>query len=175
MSRFQWLEMEAEPGAADIQTPTANGFSVEYYIREAEKKFYAGERESSLKLYARALREDRFRAEAWVGQAWILFLNDEAEEAVLWTDKGLEAIPDSPGLLAAKALALARCGRMKEAREFADGAVACKEAPPIIWLARGYILLQDGSSNADYALVKYLEAGLDPAKANEKAELTISK
>ncbi len=165
MGRFNWLELDAgkEPTVSSpVETVL---FDADHYLRQARGQLYRGDFTGALKLYARALAQDRSRVEAWAGQLWILFLENEAEEALLWSDKALLAVPENPVLLAARSLALARAGRVPEAREFADGALAGTEPPPLAWLARGYALLLGKSSNADYALVKYLEAGLPPHEA----------
>jgi len=59
------------------------------------------------------------------------------EEARLWSDKALERFPRDAELLAAKAVALARCGDTQGALAFSDSAIEERGDAPYVWLSRG--------------------------------------
>jgi Flp pilus assembly protein TadD len=80
------------------------------------------------------------------------------EEASAWANKGLEMLPHSGEMLAAKAAALARQGEWESALAFSDEAVSIDGGLAYPWLARADVLLACGESGADYCIQKAIAA-----------------
>ncbi len=83
---------------------------------------------------------------------------EEAHEARVWSDKGLEMFRNQAELLAAKGVALARLGEMDTAIAMSDAALAEKGSSPYRWRARGDVLLSRGDRNDDFCFGKALAA-----------------
>lgn len=172
MSRFSNLEFdETPPGGARVVepaqwqaqltgTPTRDGG---YFRDAADTEFRIENYESALRAYARALEQDRTLYEAWLGQVRTLLETGEFKEAELWANKALELFPEQPELLATKAIAIARTGRLKSALTASDRAVAQRGATAFVWLARAEVLMATGRPMADHCLDKALLLCADSA------------
>lgn len=110
-------------------------------LTQATHEYRWGQFESALRLYTRALREDRTLIPAWVGQVQMLVQLGECHEARLWSDKGLELFRNNGELLAAKAQATARLNDFKSAMACSDASLAAPGSSPWRWIARGEVLL----------------------------------
>jgi tetratricopeptide (TPR) repeat protein len=78
------------------------------------------------------------------------------KEARLWADKALERFAHDAELLAAKAVALGRCGDLQGALAFSDSAIEERGDTPYVWLARADVLLASKEKRADYCFEKAL-------------------
>jgi len=122
MSRFINLEFgndsnnQFEPGTPALVKDEA------YYLAEARTAFENGDFEPGLRFYSKVLEYNPKNAAAWTGQVRMLIELGEFREAKLWADKALERFPSEPELLAAKAVALGRCGDLQGALAFSDNA-----------------------------------------------------
>ncbi len=76
------------------------------------------------------------------------------EDARLWADKALERLPREAELLAAKAVALGRCGDLQGALAFSDSAIEEHGDTPYVWLSRADVLLARKEPRADYCFDK---------------------
>jgi superkiller protein 3 len=127
-----------------------------YYLAEAQQAIEQADFEQALRSFGRAVEQNPMSAPAWTGQVRALTELDESHEAKLWADKALERFPREPELLAAKAVALARCGDLDAAMAFSDASIEERGDTPYIWLARGDVLLARGEKRADYCFDKAL-------------------
>lgn len=171
MSRFSNLEFDDPPpgGARVVEpaqwqaqltgTPTRDGG---YFRDAADAEFRIENYESALRAYARALEQDRTLYEAWLGQVRTLLETGEFKEAELWANKALELFPEQPELLATKAIAIARTGRLKSALTASDRAVAQRGATAFVWLARAEVLMATGRPMAPHCIDKALLLCTDP-------------
>lgn len=140
MDRFDWLELPSAAPAPE-RVWERESFDAEAYLQRAERDYRRGGYETALAVYAKALREDGERPEAWLGQVNCLVEMGELDEARIWANKALERFPDDAELLSGKALALAKLGEGEGAMLLVDRAVAKKTPTPYVWLARGLVLL----------------------------------
>lgn len=157
MGRFDWLEFETDK-PKNIPLAREEEFDCRHYLQQAERAYRHGAYETALKQYARALREDPSLWEGWFGQVNCLLEIGELLEARTWSNKALERIPESPELLSAKALVLARMAEYPDARTLSDRAIAKKDPSPVVWLHRGLVLLAlQPPGNAAYCFLKASE------------------
>lgn len=115
---------------------TADGLMV-----RAKQEQQWGRFEPALRLYTRALQEQRTLIPAWVGQVQMLVQLDECHEARVWSDKGLELFRSNGELLAAKAQACTRLNDFKSGFACSDASLAAPGGSPWRWIARGEALL----------------------------------
>lgn len=155
MSRFGNLELGNESGdQQEQQKPLA--WDEAYYLSEARSAHENGEFEKALRLFSKVIEFNPQNAAPWTGQVKMLIELGEFQEAKLWADKALERFSNCPELLAAKAVALARCGDLQGALAFSDASIGERGDTPYIWLARGDVLLAREEARADYCFEKAL-------------------
>jgi tetratricopeptide (TPR) repeat protein len=154
MSRFDNLEFD---DAARLRRDAAAGLGrgtpvrdAAHFMQEGEQDFRAGRLESALKDYSRALECDATLHECWLMQVRILTELGEYKEAGVWADKALELFPESPELLSAKAVAAVRMGMLRQALDYSDNAMSRQGATPLVWLARGEVMLARDSRMAGH-------------------------
>jgi tetratricopeptide (TPR) repeat protein len=127
----------------------------------ADEHFRTGIYDEALRHYSRALRFNRDLAGAWVGQIRCLIATGDYNEAVTWSDRGLERFANTPDLLACKGLALTHLGD-PSGPSYLDSAVTMKAISPWVWLARGEcLLLRKSAPNAERCFLKALESAGD--------------
>jgi tetratricopeptide (TPR) repeat protein len=159
MNRFDWLEIPAWDLKKESPVSTAAPLlDARHYLQSAEQSWRRGNFEGALRFYARALGQDSGLEEAWLGQVRCLIDLDEIKEARVWVNKALEKLPHSADLLSAKALVLSKMFEDEPAMELSDRALSLKQYTWYLWLCRGFILLKTGDRNAEYCMVKALEA-----------------
>jgi tetratricopeptide (TPR) repeat protein len=144
--RFANLEFDNQQHAEqpELETRTRHDTradAAESLLAQAKDAYQWGRFESALRLYTRALQEERRLIPAWVGQVQMLVQLDECHEARLWSDKGLELFRNNGELLAAKAQACARLNDAKSAAACSDASLAAPGASPWRWIVRGEMLL----------------------------------
>jgi tetratricopeptide (TPR) repeat protein len=144
--RFANLEFDDQQHAEQRELETharqyTRGDAAETLLTQASGEYRWGQFESALRLYTRALREDRTLIPAWVGQVQMLVQLGECHEARLWSDKGLELFRNNGELLAAKAQACTRLNDFKSATACSDASLAAPGSSPWRWIARGEVLL----------------------------------
>jgi len=165
MGRFRWLEMEEEPKGGADAPGAVDGADMDEAacLAKGDRYLREGHYESALQWYSRALRYDVKLEEAWAGQVRCLLELQENVEANMWADRGLERFPDSPDLLAAKAMALRRTRGAARAMEYSDASLGVKGTAvgPYPWIVRGDIVLNGGGSrqSAERCFSKALELG----------------
>lgn len=118
------------------------------FLRQADAAHHSGRFEPALKLFTRALGEDRALVSAWVGQVQMLVELGEYPEGRLWADKALELFRGNGELLAARAQACLRLGDHRAAQVSCDAATAAPGTSAFRWRARGEVLLGQNSARA---------------------------
>ncbi|HVP10530.1 MAG TPA: tetratricopeptide repeat protein [Phycisphaerae bacterium] len=130
------------------------------HLAKAREEDRWGRFESALRLYTRALQEDRAMIAAWVGQVQMLVQLDECHEARLWSDKALELFRNNGELLAAKAQACVRLQDMRAGLTCSDASLQAAGSSPWRWEVRGEVLLANGRKQYEDCFQKAL---LEPA------------
>jgi tetratricopeptide (TPR) repeat protein len=144
--RFANLEFEDHGSHAPQGRTGASTAGLE--IRTARDLLHAargeeewGRFEPALRLYTRALQDDRALVPAWVGQVQMLVQLGEFHEGRIWSDKALQLFRNNGDLLSAKAQALARLSDVDGALAASDAALQSPESSPWRWIARAEVLL----------------------------------
>jgi tetratricopeptide (TPR) repeat protein len=167
MSRFVWLEMDEAKGSAPAGGPKGSeDLDETVCLQRADGLLREGYYETALQWYSRALRFAQELEAAWAGQVRCLIGLEEFPEAEVWAKRGLERFPNSPDLLAARAVVLLNTSGLSRAMEYSDAALQVRgqDVGSYPWIARGEILLSGGGSrpSADRCFAKALElAGTD--------------
>ena len=134
----------------------------EYFQNQAIRYWLAGDFEVALRNYSRSLEQNSSFYPGWIGQVMMLIELEEYKEASVWVDKALEMFPEHPELLAAKAIACARDGKMDKAVGFSDNSISKDNVTACVWLARAEVMLKRRSSIAQNCISKSIGcAGAD--------------
>jgi tetratricopeptide (TPR) repeat protein len=137
----------------------------EYFHKQALRYWLAGDFELALRNYSRALEQNSTFYPGWLGQVMMLIELGEYREAVVWVDKALEMFPEYPELLATKAVACARDGRMEKAIAYSDNSIAKDNVTSKVWLARAEVLLNRKSNIAQNCISKAVAIAGDDGPA----------
>lgn len=157
--RFSNLEFDNSHGEqqeSTVETPSSERDAWQI-LEHARIAHWDGQFETALRLYTRALREDRKLIRAWVGQVQMLVDLREYREARIWSDKALELFRNNGELLAAKAQACIRLKDKASALACSDGAIQAAGTSPWRWEVRGEVLLARGDRQFDLCFQKALE------------------
>ena len=144
MSRFSNLEFDHDAQSAQQSETAPCNTEVKgeaHYASLARESFEHADFEAALRYFSKVLEFNIDEASAWIGQTRALIELGEFREAKLWANKALERFPDHPELLASKAVALARCGDTDAALAYSDASIEQRGDTPMIWIARGDVLL----------------------------------
>lgn len=161
--RFANLEFEHQDEApAALAAPRENpprdsGLDL---LAQAHEKNHSRQFELALRLYTRALQEDRRLVAAWVGQVQMLVQLDEFHEARVWSDKALEIFRNNGDLLATRAQACIRLRDKPGAYRYSDASLQAPGSSPWRWIVRGEVLLVDGKRQFEDCFQRAL---LEPA------------
>jgi tetratricopeptide (TPR) repeat protein len=159
MMRFSQLEFgDRSDKEADKRGAGEEIRDAEYFHRQAVRFRLAGDFELALRNYSRTLEQNSSFYPGWLGQVLMLIELGEYKEANVWADKALEMFPEHPELLAAKAIACARDGRMDKAIAYSDNAVTKDNVTARVWLARAEVMLNRKSSIASNCVSKAIGA-----------------
>lgn len=164
--RFSSLEFDGQ-GRDEEKLPHRQGgageaVTAQAYVAKARAADQWGEYETALRLYTRALQEDRAAIPAWVGQVQMLVLLGECREARMWSDKALELFRNNGELLAAKAQACLRQRERNDAMACSDASLAAPGSSAWRWQVRGEVLLDQQRRHAEECFQKSLaEADAD--------------
>ncbi len=126
-----------QPAHAGVEIRTGR-----HHMDEAIEEHRRRHWEPALRLYTRALGDDRRLTAAWVGQVQMLIELGEYHEARVWADKALEIFRNNGDLLAAKAVAHLRDEEFEPAMQASDRAVAAPGSDALRWISRGEVMLK---------------------------------
>jgi len=167
VSRFKWLEFD-EPRAPGTpaggsgdgadEVPGIDMTDARQVLKLAEDAYRTLDYEKALRYYSKSLSIDPNIEDAWAGQLRCLLDLNENPETLTWATKAQKLFPKNPDIQSARALALARQGRLQEAIAFSDGAMKSDRHGWFTWVARGEILAIAGSGNAEFCMMKAMEA-----------------
>lgn len=155
MSRFGSLEFgenpsEPSPGLG----PAKDG---RYYLNEAASSLENGFLRDALRHYSRVMEFEAGNVEAWVGQIRMLSELAEEREAGVWAAKAVERFPQSADILACRAISLAHLGDTSAALAFSDAAIERSHLSPLVWLARGEVLLARGGEKSEHVFARAID------------------
>jgi len=154
VSRFRNLEFpdDSKPKQQPVEEGTEKRYrhSAGDWLREADEKKRLGLHEEALRLYSRALENDRSLVPCWVEQVRMLVLLGEPRQADLWATSGLKLFPQNGDLLAGRAQAMCRMGNRKGATEYSDASLQSDGDSPYRWIARGEVMLAARSKSAQH-------------------------
>lgn len=143
MGRFDHIAGVQAPEGAEA--PGEPRFDAAHYLELAHKAHACGAWQAALRLYGRALEEDRGRAEAWLGQVRVLLDMGQPAEAATWMEQAGRVVGEVPGLLALRALAAVGRGELDEARQWSDRAMRDGPDQVEVWLARAAVVYASGN------------------------------
>lgn len=166
MSRFRWLELDEDGipgGAGPTKEAGPRGLDEHICLEKGDAALRLGQYESALQWYSRVLRYAIELEEAWFGQVLCLLNLEENVEANIWADRGLARFPESPDLLAAKAMALGRTRGASMAMGYSDASLTVKGKAVGLypWIVRGDLVLNGSGdqANVQRCFNKALELG----------------
>lgn len=143
MGRFDHI---AGTGRAETDPEEQGGrFDAAAYLEQAAKAHRCGALQAALRLYGRALEEDRAQVEAWLGQVRVLLDLGQPDEAATWMEQTGRVVGEVPGLLALRALTAVRRGDLDEARQWSDRAMRDGPDEAETWLARAAVVYASGN------------------------------
>jgi tetratricopeptide (TPR) repeat protein len=154
MRRFGRLEFDDKKGPRSQYAQGEEVRDEQYFYDQALRFWLAGDFEPALRNYSRALEKNNAFFPAWLGQLMMLIELGEYREAAVWSDKAMELFPEHPELLAAKAVACARDGKIQKALAYSDNSVAQDNVTSRVWLARAEVLLSRESRVAESCISK---------------------
>ncbi len=147
--RFSNLEFEEERHESQEALAGLESQEKDFrdFLVQADTEYRGGRFDAALRLYTRALKEDRTAIAAWVGQVQMLVQLDECHEAHVWSDKALELFRANGELLAAKAQACTRLNDHKSGLACSDASLQSAGSSPWRWIVRGETLLAKGEKH----------------------------
>ncbi len=156
--RFANLEFDDEhqEDSGVFEQVLANEVGAPEFLARADEEYRWGRFDTALRLYTRALQEDRATIPAWVGQVQMLVQLDECHEARVWSDKALELFRNNGELLAAKAQACIRLNDLKTGFTCSDASLQAPGASRWRWQVRGEMLLAKGERHHEECFRKAL-------------------
>lgn len=158
MGRFEHLEMgDWQPERPEGGPEQPGVFDENYYLSKADEAFADEDYERALAFYSRTLQYEINTEAAWLGQLRCLIELNELPEAVIWSNRALERFPKSGQILAARAVAECRIGRVEAAMGYLDSAFAAQGVSEYAWLARGEVLIASNLNNARACFFKAIE------------------
>jgi tetratricopeptide (TPR) repeat protein len=141
MARFEKLELESalsrSPDRDARKKPAQESVP---WLEQAVEARSCGQYENALRMYSRALEDDKTLVVAWLGQVQMLVLLEESVEAELWSRKALEIFPGNGDLLAGRAQGLRRNGNSAQAMSLSDASLKATGQSAFRWLVRGELM-----------------------------------
>ncbi|RME22126.1 MAG: tetratricopeptide repeat protein [Deltaproteobacteria bacterium] len=173
MGRFEHIAGQPPP-RDDERGAGAPVADAPAFVAQARKAQACGAFQAALRLYGRALEEDRFHVDAWLGQVQVLLDMGQPEEAATWMEQAARVVGEVPGLLALRALAASRRGALDEARQWSDRAMRDGADRADVWLARAAVVYSAGNGRiARVNLDKAHERDPGPDTARRCAEVAL--
>ncbi len=156
MSRFSQIDRSTAGPAAG---PEPEQYGYRHFLEQGERALRRGRFEAALRLFGRALEEDRAQQAPWLGQVQALLDMGREREALTWLEQAEKVIGPSPSLYALWAVAAARSGKLEDAVAWSDRAMRGGRDAAEVWLARAEVLYLRGDAKL---------AGITLGKAHER-------
>lgn len=144
---------DAQPIDPSLDAPACLRRGHEAMVRDFHK--------DAMRWYSRALDMEPRLLDAWVGMIRTHTIKGELSQASVWIGRGLSVFPDSPALMALKAVNLARRGLLRQALTGSDAALERAPTLALAHLARGEVLVVSDNRNFDFCFEQALK--LSPA------------
>ncbi len=161
MGRFDKLEVSAEQPDERQSSKAENARRDRSWLEQAIEERRCGHYENGLRLYSRALEEDKSLVTGWLGQVQMLIFLDELVEAELWSRKALELFPGNGDLMAGRAQALGRHGDLTQALSLSDGSLKQSGQSAYRWQVRGELMAATRQDTDRHCFDKAMQADLD--------------
>jgi len=161
MGRFDKLEVSSEEPDDQPSSRKAESRRDTGWLEQAIEERRCGHYENSLRLYSRALEDDKSLVTSWLGQVQTLVFLDECVEAELWSRKALELFPGNGDLLAGRAQALGRNGDLTQALSLSDGSLKQSGQSAYRWQVRGELMARTRQDTDRHCFQKALQADPD--------------
>lgn len=175
MGRFDHIPSAGAAGSAEsapVAQPAAVSLGV--LLDQAAAAHRCGALRASLRLYGRALEEDRSSEAAWLGQVRVLLDLGQPAEAATWMDQAEGVIGPVPALTALRSLAAVANGKLDEARQWSDRGMSSAPDCADVWLARAAVVYASGGdAMARLNLDKAHERQPGPDTARRCGELAL--
>ncbi len=160
MARFRKLELgKGLPGDSNPDGPSGNEQAGCLELAVEQRR--CGNYENALRLYSRALEDDKSLVTGWLGQVQMLIMLDESVEAELWSRKALELFPGNGDLLAGRAQAFRRMGDKGQALLLSDGALKSAGQSAYRWMVRGELMIVIGQETHLHCFDKAVQIDQD--------------
>lgn len=169
MGRFDKLEVRGEQPDQRPSSQAAAARREIGWLEQAVEERRCGHYENGLRLYSRALEDDKSVVTGWLGQVQMLVFLDEVVEAELWSRKALELFPGNGDLLAGRAQALGRRGDFAQALSLSDGSLKQPGQSAYRWQVRGELMAATRQETDRHCFDKALQADPDWLVALENA------
>lgn len=140
MARFDKLELETKKTTEDREQQQQVQRDQPDWREQAVEERRCGHYENSLRLYSRALEDDKSLVNCWLGQVQMLVQLQESVEAELWSRKALELFPGHGDLMAGRAQAMRRTGDTAQALVLCDGSLKAAGQSGYRWMVRGELM-----------------------------------
>lgn len=162
MARFDKLELESKTAQRPRQAlKTESTHEQLAWLDQAIEERRCGHYENALRLYSRALEDDKSLVIGWLGQVQMLILLGESVEAELWSRKALELFPGNGDLLAGRAQAMRRSSDVKQAMNLSDGSLKAPGQSAYRWLVRGELMVATEQATDRHCFDKAAQADKD--------------
>lgn len=171
MARFDKLEIRNSSGGNNDEVRIARDDCD--WLAQADQQRRVGHFESALRLYSRALEEDKALVTGWLGQVQMLIQLAEYPEAELWARKALELFPNNGDLLAGRAQAVVRLGDHKQAIVLCDGALKQPGHSAYRWMVRGEVQLAVKQTADEHCFAKAVQVDADWLIPLESAQINL--
>jgi tetratricopeptide (TPR) repeat protein len=162
MARFDKLELESglprQPERPSKSKPAREQVA---WIDQAIEERRCGNYENALRLYSRALEDDKSLVNGWLGQVQMLVVLEEAVEAELWSRKALELFPGNGDLLAGRAQGMHRSGNISSAMGLSDSSLKSPGQSAYRWLVRGELMAATKQDTDRHCFDKAIENDKD--------------
>ncbi|MEK6260285.1 MAG: tetratricopeptide repeat protein [Planctomycetota bacterium] len=161
MGRFDKLEVSSEQPDKRPKTKVSNARREVSWLEQAVEERRCGHYENALRLYSRALEDDKSLVTGWLGQVQMLVLLGEFVEAELWSRKALELFPGNGDLMAGRAQALGRNGDTTQALVLSDGSLKQTGQSAYRWQVRGELMAATKQETDRHCFDKAVQADPD--------------
>ena len=127
------------------------------WMRLGDEALYRDDKKAALRCYSRSMAKDSTLIQPWVAMIRTLLFKGDLSEATTWINRGLTLFPNSPHLLALRAVQYGHRGMIRQALNNSDAVLEQSSSEPLAHLARGEVLLLAENKNADYCFEQALK------------------
>ena len=161
MGRFDKLEVTSEQPDKRPSSKESHARRDVAWLEQAIEERRCGHYENALRLYSRALEDDKSLVTGWLGQVQMLVLLEEVVEAELWSRKALELFPGNGDLMAGRAQAIGRSGDTTAALVLSDGSLKQAGQSAYRWQVRGELMAATKQDTDRHCFDKAIQADPD--------------